>query len=280
MVDKPVGPTSHDIVLKVRRLLQTRIGHTGTLDPMASGVLVLTLGQATRLTRFFQQSDKIYEANIQLGTVTTSYDLEGEIVGRFPVPPVNIQKAQSIIRSFQGMIAQLPPMFSAVKVGGERLYKAARRKEVRERPVRTVTIHSIELTRQERESWTLQIHCSSGTYIRTLAYDLGIRLGCGASLSGLRRLRSGEFTLEDCVDVDLPRPQLEHRVIPIEDLLPQYPRFDLEADEATKISNGRVIRIGDSLSSGMYCRLFADGRLLAIGEVRESHVHPRIVFKS
>ena len=277
VVDKPVGPTSHDIVLQVRRILGTRVGHTGTLDPMASGVLVLTLGQATRLTRFFQSSDKVYEAELQLGIVTDSHDLE---VGRFPVPPISPSKAQRLISRFQGTITQLPPMFSAVKVEGERLYKAARRKERRERPLRTITIHSIELLKQEEQNWTLRIHCSAGTYIRTLAHDLGVQLGCGASLSRLRRLQSGDFTLEGCVELRLPAAEIQRRVIPMENLLPDFPRLDVDGQEAARLANGQAIRISRDQARADYCRLFAQGWLLAIGEIQSDQIHPRIVFKN
>lgn len=279
-VDKPVGPTSHDIVLNVRRLLDTRVGHAGTLDPMASGVLILTLGQATRLTRFFQQTDKVYEADLQLGTVTTSYDLEGEVIGRFPIPPIGLQKTQRIVDSFRGTITQLPPMFSAVKVGGEPLYKAARRKEIRERPLRQITIYSIELMAQKGDHWRLKIDCSAGTYIRTLANDLGVRLGCGACLSRLRRVRSGDFTLKECVELEASGVDLAQKVIPMEELLPHYPRIDVGPEDAMKVGHGQTVRTDKAHSSEKYCRLFAEGRLMAIGEVTGHRAHPKVVFKN
>jgi tRNA pseudouridine55 synthase len=195
-VDKPAGMSSHDVVNVVRRLARTRrVGHTGTLDPLATGVLVLLVGPSTRLARFFSGAIKTYRAVVRLGETTTTYDTEGEVVERRPVE-VTRDEVVAALEALRGDQLQIPPMYSAVKVRGETLYKLARQGKEVERPPRPVTVHDIELRDWSPPELTFELTVSAGTYIRTLAHDLGQALGCGAHLRALTRLAAGRFRLE------------------------------------------------------------------------------------
>ena len=201
VVDKPAGWTSHDVVGKTRRLLGVKkVGHTGTLDPMATGVLVLLVGSATKQAKHFENDDKRYLAEITFGRATDSYDATGETTAEGDPELIVRRKLLETINGFIGVTGQLPPMFSAVKVGGKRLYTLARQGETIERKPRTVTIYSMDADVNGFPVITLDIHCSKGTYIRTIAHELGEKLGCPAHLSALRRTASGRFIIEDAVD--------------------------------------------------------------------------------
>ena len=264
VVNKPSGPTSHDIVIRVRALSRTKVGHTGTLDPMATGVLPLLLGQATRLTRFFQSSDKEYLAEVQLGQTTDTLDGEGEVLKESTVPEISPQQAEELVKKFTGEIRQQPPMFSAVKVGGKKLYQLARQKRKVERPWREVTIHRLELLEQTREIWSLRVHCSAGTYIRTLAFDIGEALGCGAYLRKLQRIRSGCFDLFQALPLEGIENQWRQALCPMENLLPEFPRIDLDEPQAVRVRHGNEIFMSESTQEKFF-RLFHQKKLLAIG---------------
>jgi tRNA pseudouridine55 synthase len=201
VVDKPAGPTSHDVVQSVRRALgESRVGHTGTLDPAATGVLVLCLGRATRLVRFLQAGRKTYAARMVLGIVTDSQDADGEVLRTVPAGHIDERTLCEELTRFQGPIEQVPPMVSAVKVGGERLHVKARRGEEVAREPRAVLVDDLILDTfepGEHPEASFLVTCSAGTYVRTLAHDVGEALGVGASLRGLRRLANGPFTVED-----------------------------------------------------------------------------------
>jgi tRNA pseudouridine55 synthase len=205
VVDKPAGPTSHDVVQAVRRATgESRIGHTGTLDPAATGVLVLCLGRATKLVQYLQAGTKTYAARLVLGVTTSSQDAEGEILTKVPAGHVDERTLCEALTRFQGEIEQLPPMVSAVKVDGERLHAKARRGEEVERAPRTVTVHDLVLDTYEageHPEASFLVTCSAGTYVRTLAHDVGELLGVGASLTGLRRLANGPFTVDEAHDL-------------------------------------------------------------------------------
>jgi tRNA pseudouridine55 synthase len=192
-------PTSHDIVQRVRRWSgQRRIGHTGTLDPMASGVLVLCLGQATRLVEYYQGHDKQYYAEVALGSATDTYDALGKVVAQDAVPPLTPAKVEQTLAQFRGTIQQQPPVYSALKQGGEAAHRRARRGETVDLPLRTVTFHKLDLVELlAPDRIALRAHCSAGTYIRSLAHDLGEALGTPAHLAALRRESAGGFTLND-----------------------------------------------------------------------------------
>jgi tRNA pseudouridine55 synthase len=206
VIDKPAGPTSHDVVARVRRALgQKRVGHTGTLDPAATGVLVVCLGRATKLVRFLQAGRKTYAATMLLGVETDSQDADGAIVAEVDASTVDERSLCEALTGFQGDITQIPPMVSAVKVGGERLHAKARRGEVVDREPRPVTVHELVLDAFEpgvRATASFLVTCSSGTYVRTLAHDVGQHLGVGGSLTALRRVANGPFTVEDAITLD------------------------------------------------------------------------------
>jgi tRNA pseudouridine55 synthase len=295
VIDKPSGPTSSDVVLRVKRLLGAgRVGHTGTLDPLASGVLPLCLGRATRLSAFLTDQDKEYRATVRLGTRTDSGDAEGKVVAQVPVPAFSSELLDSSLAALRGDQMQKPPMFSAVKVGGRKLYELARQGRDVERPSRPIRVSELELEAVAPPDLTLRIACSKGTYVRVLAQDLGERLGCGAHLVGLRRLRSGAFDLSRALKLDemvtAPREQLRARVrqalITITEALGPTERAVLSGAEATVLlAAGRLPARPLALPAGPPARTVAlldeQGELLALAEtdgpstVRLRRVIPR-----
>lgn len=279
VVDKPQGPTSHDIVAEARRALRTqRVGHTGTLDPLATGVLPLVIGQATRLSQFLTGASKGYEARVRLGIATDTYDAAGEQVGAAreaaaaELPDEAIDLA---LEGFRGSFEQVPPPYSAKKVGGMRAYALARAKvDVATRPV-MVTVERLDLTGRDGTGITLRVDASAGFYVRSLAHDLGIRLGCGAHLESLRRYRSGAFTLEDAISIETLREgpgQAADRLVGMERLLTDLPVFDLSETGLRKARHGNALGPSDGRlrqglipGVGQLTRLFSpDGRLVAV----------------
>ena len=225
LVDKPRGLTSHDVVYRLRRKLQLkRIGHAGTLDPMATGLLVMLIGKATRISQFLMSVDKIYEGEITLGVVTNSQDAEGEVMETRPVPALTEAGVREAMKGFLGDQYQTPPMFSAIKIGGVPLYKLARKGEEVEREPRFIRVAAFELTTFALPKLTFTLHCTKGTYVRTIAHDLGQKLGCGAHLSALRRTGSGQFTIAQCTPLDtletLSLAEIEKRLIPVYEAMP------------------------------------------------------------
>jgi len=278
VVDKPSGPTSHTVVAKVRRLLHTKVGHLGTLDPAASGVLPLVLGRATRLARFMRLDDKEYLATIRLGVTTDTYDGDGRIMAERPIPKLTSDRINQVLEQFQGEVNQIPPMFSAIKVDGERLYKAARRGENRPRPPRMVTFFKLDLVDQREEVWDLRIHCSSGTYVRSLANDIGEQLGCGAHLERLRRIRSGIYDLSLSVQLEKVEESWSGVLIKIDQLLPDLPAVRVESEQIEAIIHGNPIGYEETAGKGEYFRLMYEQRLLAIGKPEGPRMHPKVVL--
>jgi tRNA pseudouridine55 synthase len=258
VVYKPRGITSHDVVDGVRRILGTKkVGHAGTLDPMAQGVLVLGVGRATRLLRYLSGLDKEYEGTGVLGVETDTLDADGDVVRTAPVDvePDALEKA---LGSFIGEIDQVPPAYSAVKVGGERLYRAARRGEAVEAEPRRVRVDAFELTQFRSPEFDFVVRCSSGTYVRSLVADVGTALGPGAHLSRLVRTRVGPFGLDRAVMLNrLRQPR------PIDEAVAHLPSFRLEhPDEARAASNGVCLAPADI--EGPYALYAPDGRLIGI----------------
>jgi tRNA pseudouridine55 synthase len=258
VVYKPRGITSHDVVDGVRRILGTKkVGHAGTLDPMAQGVLVLGVGRATRLLRYLSGLDKEYEGTGVLGVETDTLDADGDMVRTAPVDvePDALEKA---LGSFIGEIDQVPPAYSAVKVGGERLYRAARRGEAVEAEPRRVRVDAFELTRFRSPEFDFLVRCSSGTYVRSLVADVGTAIGPGAHLSHLVRTRVGPFGLDRAVMLNrLRQPR------PIDEAVAHLPSFRLEhPDEARAASNGVCLAPADI--EGPYALYAPDGRLIGI----------------
>jgi tRNA pseudouridine55 synthase len=220
LVDKPKGLTSHDVVYRLRRKLQMKkIGHAGTLDPMATGLLIMLIGKATRISQYLMSSDKVYEGEATLGVVTDSQDAEGEVMETRPVPELTEAKIREVMKTFMGDQYQIPPMHSAIKIDGVKLYKLARQGEEVEREPRFIRVMEFELTAFALPKISFRLHCTKGTYVRTVAHDLGHKLGCGAHLSALRRTASGKFNLSQGLTLDeieaLPLSEIEKRLIPV-----------------------------------------------------------------
>jgi len=288
VVNKPAGWTSHDAVNKMRRLAGTRkVGHLGTLDPMATGVLPLVIGSATRLSQFYTRNDKVYDATIRFGWSTDSYDREGTRTSPEVEVTVTRERLEPLLDQFRGTICQTPPPISAKKVGGTPAYRLARRKiEVELQPVE-VTIHSLELMECGGAEARMVVHCTAGTYLRALAHDLGRLLGCGAFLDRLERTRSGDFTIEQSRTI----PQLEalaaedmviQALIPAAELLPDFPSELVDPATANFIRQGRDFRVSPFRvrSGARYVKAIAhDGQLLAIGEAKLPNLyHPILVL--
>jgi tRNA pseudouridine55 synthase len=257
VVDKPAGMGSTDVVRVLRRLThQRRVGHTGTLDPDATGVLVVCLGKATRLVRFLQEGRKTYAATMVLGIVTTTQDASGEVVARTSAAHVSEDDLCDALQSLVGDIEQVPPMVSAIKVDGERLYERARRGEEIERDARPVTVDDIVLESfvpGEQATASFLVTCSSGTYVRTLAHDAGAALGTGAHLASLRRLANGAFMVDDAhtleaLDDAAAAGELEGLVLSPLAALRGLPVLEVDADEARAVASGRPLtrHAGDS----------------------------------
>jgi tRNA pseudouridine55 synthase len=303
VIDKPEGLTSHDVVSRVRRAAATRrVGHAGTLDPFATGVLVVCVGQATRLIQFLVGLDKEYTATVRLGFSTDTQDLTGKQVGPLRRPGgLSADDLRCTLREFTGPMLQLPPMYSAKKVGGERLYRAAREgREVERAPV-PVTIHSIELIGGEEagpaenedgtRDFRMRVRCSSGTYIRTLAHDVGDKLGAGAHLVALRRRAVGRFRIEDALTLDEVEAMgceaaRELRVVTPSDLLAHLSLLTLDEQTARRVLNGREFSVSGEeaatlLGGGRAVRLCGEtGHLIGVGEYDPERqiVRPRVVL--
>jgi tRNA pseudouridine55 synthase len=289
VVFKPVGPSSHDVVVCARRSLGvTRIGHTGTLDPQASGVLPLVLGQATRLAQHLTGSDKEYEATIRFGIVTDTHDAAGEVVRESALLP-SAAEIESALHAFRGTFEQTPPLFSAKMVGGERSYVRARAgKPVQPPPVR-VTAHALELLACEGNRATVRVRCSAGFYVRSLAHDLGERLGMGAILDGLIRTEAAGFGASDALPfetlVTAPRAELRQRVRPLERLLDDIPGAALTPEGVEWARHGRdlgpaVLLRPLAVVPPLVRMIGPDGRLVGLAEPAKmpGFLHPSVVF--
>ena len=290
LIDKPSGPTSHDVVARIRRATRERgIGHTGTLDPRASGLLPLVLGKATRLASLLSGSDKTYEATVCLGVNTDTDDADGAPLGE-PVATLPDDAAVDLaLESFRGEIAQVPPAHSAKRIGGKKAYELARRAEpVALAPV-TVTVRTLDRLARDGDRVELRVTASAGFYVRALARDLGARLGCGAHLAALRRTRSGHFDVAGAISLEAAEQLgagLEDRLIRAEDALPHLPSVRLTAAGLTKVSHGNPIgpehleggRVPPATAPGPVKVLGPAGGLAALGHSRGGLVHPFVVL--
>jgi len=277
LVDKPVGVTSNFALQKVKRLLEAaKAGHAGTLDPLASGLLIALFGEATKFAGLLLESDKEYLATVKLGETTATGDAEGKVLEQKEVSVTERQVDEALTR-FQGEIEQVPPMHSALKRDGVPLYKLARRGESVERLPRRVRILELELLDFRKPSLDIRVRCSKGTYIRTLAEDIGAALGCGAHLAGLRRTGSGRFRVDDAVPVaaleTMAPPERRGRVIGLEALLVELPRVDLDAALAAKLRNGQSLSL-QALPEGVSAVYGPDGALIGIGRAEAGTLHP------
>jgi tRNA pseudouridine55 synthase len=273
VVDKPVGMTSHDVVQAIRNGTGLRrAGHTGTLDPRASGVLVILVGPAVRLSEYVSASDKRYQAIIRLGGSTDTYDAEGLVTPT--KDPVNVTEAQfeTALQTFVGEIEQTPPPYSAVKVQGRKAYEMAREGEEVELAPRKITVHHLEVLEWAPPEVVIDVHCSSGTYVRSLANDLGVMLGCGAYLVGLRRTKSGRFSLRDSV----PLRKLQEAftagnwyqyLIPAAEALGDWPAVELSPDEVEGVRHGHRVKVDGEPEVTKVRGVSTQGELVALMEI-------------
>ncbi len=279
LLDKPQGITSNRALQIIKRLYKAaKAGHTGSLDPLATGLLPLCLGEATKVSGFLLDADKRYNATLKLGVRTTSADAEGEVVEQREIGVYTREQIEQVLDSFTGEIEQIPPMHSALKVNGQPLYKLAHQGKEIERKPRQVHIYQIELLRHDGDELDIAVHCSKGTYIRTLAEDIGEQLGCGAHLSALRRTASGPFALENAVSLsqleqlatgDEDFSRLDAVLVPAEDALRDWPSVSLSDNTAFYLLRGQAVLVPRAPTEGKV-RVFAEsGTFLGIGEVMD-----------
>ena len=284
-INKPLRWTSHDVVARIRGRARdmgrrVKVGHAGTLDPLADGVLVVCLGAATRLSDYVMRGRKTYRAEITLGATTDSYDSAGEVLSRTEASHITREDIDAALPQFLGAIEQLPPMYSAIKMGGTKLYELARQGKSIERKPRAITIHSIQILRWESPIVELEIVCGAGTYIRSLAHDLGAALGVGAYLSGLTRAASGSFTLADSVTLEslLALDDWRPHIVTPYCALADYPRLTLAADDILRLRNGQFIaRESDSAARQVFA-FDSQRELVAILQPRGECWKPHKVF--
>jgi len=286
VVDKPVGLTSHDVVQIIRKGTNIRrAGHTGTLDPRASGVLVILLGPAVRLSEYVSASDKRYQAVLRLGMTTDTYDADGEVMNSLPVE-ITEEQFVSQLNNFVGEIEQIPPPYSAVKIKGRKAYEAAREGEPIDLLPRTIQVYSLELLEWAPPEAVIDVYCSSGTYVRSLAHDLGEALGCGAYLVGLRRTKSGRFTLRDAVPLRKLKETFDNNtwyqyLIPAAEALADWESIELNQEQIELVIHGHRIP-AESNAPTMARGISEQGELVALLELdaENSEWQPRKVFMS
>ena len=275
LIDKPVGWTSSDVVAKLRGVLhERRIGHSGTLDPMATGLLVVFVGRATRAVEFAESHEKRYLASLRHGLVTDTQDVTGTPIGGSP-RALSDAELEDVLRRFRGEIDQIPPMYSAIKVKGQKLYEIARRGGEVERKPRRVRIGELRLLGRDGEDVLLDVRCSKGTYIRTLCHDIGQALGCGACMSALRRLEAGDFSLEDAYTLEqvqraADEGRAEELLLPVDRLFAAYPALCLSAAEERKLCVGAAFSRPEA--AGEYRVYAPDGAFLALGRLRDGEL--------
>ena len=271
VIDKSAGWTSQDVAAKLRGVFhERRVGHGGTLDPMATGVLPVFIGRATRAAEFLESAEKEYVAGLRLGVMTDTQDTSGTVLETNPVCGTRAQ-LEAALRQFLGPIEQIPPMYSAIKINGQKLYELARRgQEVARRP-RSITIHALELLEGEGADWTIRVRCSKGTYVRTLCHDLGRALGCGACMSSLRRTRAGSFTLAQAVTMqqvlDFAAGQDPQQLLmPVDAVFAAHPPLIVTLGQAAKLKNGAQVKDWQ-FQPGTYRVYAEDGEFLLLGRV-------------
>lgn len=271
IIDKPAGWTSMDVCAKLRGILKTRkIGHAGTLDPMATGVLPVFVGQATRAVSFAESGSKEYVATLHLGQVTNTQDTTGETLEEQPVS-VTMDELRAVLPQFTGDIEQIPPMFSAIKIGGQKLYDLARQGKTVERKPRQVTIFELEVTEQlSPTDFTLRILCSKGTYVRTLCHDIGQALGCGGCMASLRRTMAAGFTLEESYTLEDVQAQGEVLLRDTDSLFRQHPAYHISHPRVEALCrNGNPFFVKDELPDGIYRVYGMDGTFLCLSRLQE-----------
>lgn len=272
LVDKPEDWTSHDVVSKLRGILhEKRIGHSGTLDPMATGLLVVFVGRATRAVEFAEADSKEYIAGLRLGTVTDTQDITGNVLKKVDIIP-SVDEVKAVLGRFKGEQSQIPPMYSAIKVGGKKLYELARRGETVERKPRKIFIHELELIGERDGDLLLRVKCSKGTYIRTLCDDIGKALGCGACMSYLRRTRAGVFSVENAHSLEeiqnlSDSNELNSVLIEVHTLFSDKEKLKVSKRDEIKLRNGNIIPT--KAADGVYRAFSESGEFLLLGEAAD-----------
>ena len=267
IVDKPQGWTSQDVTARLRRVFNTRrIGHGGTLDPMATGVLPVFVGRATRGVEFFEHAEKVYETVLKPGITTDTEDITGTVLTEQDAF-VTGEMLEEVLAKFRGDIMQVPPMYSALKVNGQKLYDLARKGKEVERQPRPITIHELTLLGMEAEGIRLRVRCSKGTYIRTLCKDIGEALGCGGCMAALRRVAAGEYTAEEAVPLQvlLETEDPEQYLRPVDSMFRNYPQAVLTEKQAIRCRNGNSFSV--QLADGTYRAYDRDGEFLMLAKV-------------
>lgn len=272
IIDKPIGVTSFDVIRDIRKEYDTKkVGHTGTLDPMATGVLPILIGDATKLSDYLMDHDKEYIAVLKLGEKRDTGDSEGNIIETSKIPSLTTKEIESTLKTFIGKISQIPPMYSAIKVNGKKLYELAREGKEIERKPRNVEIYSIELLEAEKNTENIvdkikfKVNCSKGTYIRTLCEDIAEKLGTVGYMQELRRTRVGKFTLEDI-----------NKCVSLEEILSEENAYILKENEESKLLNGVIIKT--NLADGLV-RIYKNNEFIGIGEVKNKNLKRKIIIK-
>jgi tRNA pseudouridine55 synthase len=288
VVDKPRDWTSHDVVNKMRRLAGTKkVGHLGTLDPSATGVLPLVIGRATRLAQFYTRNDKVYEGVIHFGYSTDTYDAEGEATTAEQAVTLTLEQVEAVMQPFRGRFLQTPPPVSAKKIGGRTAYVMARKQQPLELTPVEIEVYELDVLRVDGCEAAVRVHCSAGTYLRSIAHEAGQALGCGAHLKSLRRTASGDFKIEAARALEelatmVEAGELQQALIPAAQLLPEFPAELVDAITAGQIRNGRDFRVSPfqpRKGSRFVKAVTAQGDLVAIGEARLPHLyHPVLVL--
>lgn len=272
IIDKPCDWTSHDVIGKLRGLFhERRIGHGGTLDPMATGVLPVFVGRATRAVEFCENAEKEYIAGLRLGVVTDTQDVTGNILEEHLVS-ASEEKLKSVLHDFTGSIMQLPPMYSAVKVGGKKLYELARRGVEIERKPRQITVSTLEIQEKTETGYILRIVCSKGTYVRTLCHDIGERLGCGGCMDSLQRVRAGSFGIESAVTLAEVKAaavagEAEKLLMPVDSLFAEYEKLTVNRAGERRCRCGTDAKVPADIPDGEYRVYSEDGEFLMLGRV-------------
>ena len=287
LLDKPAGITSNTALQIVKRLFDAcKVGHTGSLDPLATGVLPLCFGEATKFSQFLLDADKRYQATFQLGVITDSGDSDGKALETRPVPEISDAKLESVLENYRGEISQVPSMFSALKVNGQPLYKFARQGIEIERKSRQVTIHELDVLERQQDKIKVDVHCTKGTYVRTLAEDIGLELGCGAHVVELRRLAAGPYTVDESVSMEElealaeDKAQLDVKLQPVSSVVKDWPQVELTEITASYIRQGQPVQIANAPTEG-WVSIFSesdypDEEFIGIGEVTDDgRIAPR-----
>jgi len=273
LIDKPQEWTSHDVVGKLRGILhERRIGHSGTLDPLATGLLVVFVGRATRAVEFAEADSKEYIAGLRLGVSTDTQDITGDVLQKIDVN-ITEEALKSVLMQYTGDIEQIPPMYSAIKVGGKKLYELARKGETVERKPRKVTISKLDIIGAENGDYILDVCCSKGTYIRTLCNDIGKSIGFGGCMSSLRRVKAGIFSVDNAFSIEdvaaaVKAGTVEELFLPVDSLFSEYPSFKVNASDEKKLRNGNIIKCAEQ--NGTYRVYSENGEFLLLGEVSGS----------